>query len=89
MVNDSRSPIPQVEENKKQYTKCDVKRADRARQFQHITGQPVNQILNAVDNNTPQNPLIMQEYYGMSEGIYVPSVIHLQGKTVHQKVQHV
>ena len=33
MVNDSRSPIPQVEEKMKQYTSCYVKRADCARQF--------------------------------------------------------
>ena len=42
MVNYSRSPIPQVEEKKKQYNACDVKRYDCARLFQHIVGQPVN-----------------------------------------------
>ena len=52
MVNDSRSPIPQVEKKTKQYTTRDVKRSYRARLFQNITGQPVNKILNAIDYNT-------------------------------------
>ena len=55
MVKNSHSPIPQLGGNKKQYTPPDVKRADRARQFNHITGQSVNQILHAVDNNILQN----------------------------------
>ena len=49
MVNGSRSPIPQVEENNKQYNACDVNNDDRARQFQHITSQPVKRILHVVD----------------------------------------
>ena len=41
MVNNSHSPIPQVQDKKKRYTACDIKRADRARQLQNITGQPI------------------------------------------------
>ena len=51
MVNDSRSPIPQVEEKKKQYTSRDLKRADHSKRFLYITVQPINQIIHAVDNN--------------------------------------
>ena len=50
MVNNYRSPISQVEENKKQYTTCDVNRADHKRLFHHITNQSVNQVLHVVDN---------------------------------------
>ena len=39
LVNDSHSPIPQVKDNKEIYTTRDIKRADRARRFQNITGQ--------------------------------------------------
>ena len=80
MVNDSRSPIPQVEEKKKQYTACDVKRDGHARRLQHITGQSVKWILHAVDNNILQNLPILREDVGMYEDIYVPSVPHLQEK---------
>ena len=52
LVNDSNSPIPQVQDKKERYTARDIKCADRARQFQHITGQPIKLILHAVDNNT-------------------------------------
>ena len=88
-VNNSPSPIPQVEEDKKQYTTRDVKRANRARHFHHITGQPVNKIQNAVDNNILKNVPILQEYFGMAEGIYEPGVPNFQGKTVCHKVQYV
>ena len=74
MVNNSRSPIPQVEEKKKQYTDHDVERSDRKILFQNITGQPVNQTLYAVDDNILQNPPILREYVGMAEDIYGPSV---------------
>ena len=46
-------------------------------------------ILHAVDNNILHNFPILQEYAGMAEDIYGPSVPHLQGKTVLHKVQHV
>ena len=51
MVKNSRSPIPQVEKKKKQYTTRDVERCNHARLFQNIYGQPVNQTLYEVDNN--------------------------------------
>ena len=88
-VNDSRSPIPQAEENKKQYTARDVKRADCGRRFQKINGQPVKQILNAFDKKILYNLPIMQEDFGMAEDIYKPSVSYLQGKTVLRNIQHV
>ena len=50
MVNNSHSPIPQVDYNKKIYTACDIKRADCARRLQNITGQPIKQTLHSVDN---------------------------------------
>ena len=40
-------------------------------------------------NNILKNIPIMWEDVGMAEDIYVPSVPHLQGKTVHQKIQNV
>ena len=55
MVNDSHSPIPHVQDKKERYTARNIKRADCARQFQNITGRPINQILHAVDNNILQN----------------------------------
>ena len=88
MVNDSCSPIPQVEENKKQYTTRDVKRADNTRQLQNINGQPLKQILYAVDNNIIQNLPILREDTIIAEDIYWPSVPHLQGKTDLHKVQN-
>ena len=51
MVKDSHSSIPQVEEKKKQYTACDLKRGDCAILFQNIAIQPVKKILHAVNNN--------------------------------------
>ena len=39
MVNDLHSPIPQVQDKKKLYTTRNIKRADCARQSQHINGQ--------------------------------------------------
>ena len=74
MVNNSHSPITHLEENKKQRTYRDVKSADRTRQFQHITSQPLKQILHAVYNNILQNFPILQEDAGMAEEIYGPSV---------------
>ena len=50
MVDNSRSQIPQIKEKNKQHTARNVKKADHARQFQHITVQPVNYILQGVDN---------------------------------------
>ena len=89
MVNDSHSPIKLVEENKKQYTARDIKRPDRVRLFQHINCQPVKWIIYAVDNNILQNFSILWEDVGIAEENYGPIVPHLQGKTVHQKFQHV
>ena len=51
MLNYSRSLIPQLEENKEQYTTCDTNKADRKRLLQNITVQPVKWILHAVDKN--------------------------------------
>ena len=86
MVNDSRYPIPQVEEKKKQYTYLDIKRDYCARWFHHINGQPIKLILHAVDNNILHNLPILREYVGMAEEIYGPSVPRLQGKTVHHNI---
>ena len=55
MVNGSRSPTPQVEENKKQYTARHVNRDDYTRKFLNITDQPLRKILHVVDNNILQN----------------------------------
>ena len=88
MVTNSCSPIPQVEENKKQYTTRYVKRADNTRQLQNINGQPLKQILHAVDNNIIQNLPILREDTITAEEIYWPSVPHLQGKTALHKVQN-
>ena len=77
MVNNYRSPISQVEENKKQYTTRDVNRADHKRLFHHITNQSVNQVLHVVDNSILQNLPIMWAYAGMDEDIYGPSMPHL------------
>ena len=77
MLNDSCSPISQVEEKKKQYTACDVNRADHKRRFHHIIDQSAKQILHEVDNNILQNPPIMWEDAIMTEDIYGPSVPYL------------
>ena len=45
-VNDSHSPIPQVQEKKERYI---------PRRFHNITGHPIKQILHAVDNNILKN----------------------------------
>ena len=50
VVNDSISPILKLEENNKQCTTCDVKRADIESRFQHITWKPIKIILHAIDN---------------------------------------
>ena len=89
MVNYSRYPMPQVEEKNKQYTSRDVNRYARARRFQNISGQPIKKILHAVDNKIQHNLPILREYAGMAENIYVPSVPHLQRKTVPHKIHHV
>ena len=88
MVNDSLSPIPQVEEKSKQYTTSYVKRSYHAKIFQHITVQLVNQILHAVYNNILKNIPILREYVGMSQDIYETSVPHLRGKKVCHNIQN-
>ena len=70
----------------RQYTARNVNRSNCARQLQHTTGQPVNQILHAVDNNTLYNIPILGEDVVMDEKIYGLSVPHLQGKPVRHKV---
>ena len=77
MVNYSRSPIPQVKENKKQYTSRDVKISNRTKRFQNIIIQPVKRILHEVDNNILQNLPTTQEDDGVAEYIYGPSVPYL------------
>ena len=89
MVNDSHSPIPQMQDKKEKYTAHNIKRADRARQFQHITGQTIKRILHAVNNNILKNLPIKQEDFRTAEDIYWPSIPHLKGKTVRQKIKHV
>ena len=89
LVNDLHSPIPQVQEKKERYTARNIKRADFARRFQHITGHPIKKILHEVDNNILQNLPILKEDVRMSEDIYGPSIPHLKGKTVRRKIQHV
>ena len=89
IANNSHSPIPQVQDKKKRYTAHNIKRADCARQFQHITGHPIKRILHAVDNNILQNLPILQEYARMAEDIYGPIIPHLKVKTVWYKIQHV
>ena len=89
LMNDLHSPIPQVQDKKERYTTRDIKRADRARRFQHITGQTIKQILHAVDYNILQNLPILQEDVRMAEDIYGPSIPHLKGKILRRMVQHV
>ena len=89
MVNDSHSPILQVQEKKERYTACDIKRAGCPRQFHKITGQPIKHILHAVDNNILQNLPILIEDVRMAEDIYGTSIPHLKGKTVQRKIKHV
>ena len=89
MENNSRSSIPQVEEEKKKYTDRDVNRDDHARRFQHITSQPIKWILHAVDNKILHNLPIFLEDVGMTEDIYGTSVPHLQGKKSRHKIHHV
>ena len=89
MVNDPHSPIPQVQEKKKIYTARNIKRAGRAKWFQHITSHPIKRILHAVDNNILQNLPILREDVRMAENIYGPSISHLKGKTVRRNIQYV
>ena len=74
MINDSCSPIPQVEKKKKQYAYHDVKRDDRASWLEHITVQSINQILHSDDNKILNNLQIFLEDGGVDEDIYGPSV---------------
>ena len=67
MANNSHSHITQVEQKKKHYTTHDIKRADHARQFKHITGQPMKQVLYAVENNILQNFPNLRENVVMTE----------------------
>ena len=89
MVNDYHPPITKVQKKKERYTARDIKRADRARRFQNITGHPIKQILHAVDNKILQNLPILREDVRMVEDIYGPSIPHLKGKRVRRKLQHV
>ena len=89
MVNDSHSPIEQVQSKNKRYTARDIKRAGPSRKFQHITGQPIKQILHPVDNNILKNLPILQEDAIMAEDIYGPIIPHLKGNKVRCKIQHV
>ena len=89
IVNDSHSPIPQVQKKNKVYTASNIKWSGYARQFQKITGQPINRILHSVDNNILQNLPILQEDADLDEGLYGPSIPYLKGKTVWCKIQHV
>ena len=89
LVNDLYSPILQVQDKKERYTARYIKRADLARQFQHITGQTIKQILNAVDDNILQKLPILREDVRMAQDIYGTIILHLKGKTVRRKVQHV
>ena len=89
LVNNPHYLIPQVQDKKERYTAHDIKQADRARQFQHITGQPIKKILHAVDNNILQKLPILREDFIMAEDIYGPIIPHLKGKTVRRNIQHV
>ena len=89
LVNDSHYPITQVQDKKERYTDHDIKRADRARRFQNITGHPIKRIFHEVDNNIPQNLPILREDVRMAEDIYGPNIPHLKGKKVRRKIQHV
>ena len=89
MVNDSRSPIPQVKYKNKGYITRDIKRAYRTRPLNHITGQLIKLTLHAVDNNILHNLPILREDVRMAEDIYGPSIQHLKVKTVWCKIKHV
>ena len=89
LANESHSPIPQVQDKKERYISRDIKRADRARRFQHITGQTIKRIFHAVNNNIMQNLPILREDVKMAKDIYGPSIPHLKVNTVRRKVQHV
>ena len=89
MLNDLHSPIPHMQDKNKVYTARDIKQADCARLFQHITGQSKNIILHAVDNNILENLPILREDVRTTEDIYGKSIPHLKSKTVWCKIQHV
>ena len=78
-----------MQDKKKRYTTCNIKRADFARRFQNITGHLINLILNAVDNNILQNLPILWDDVRMDENIYGPSIPYLKGNIVRRKIQHV
>ena len=84
MVNDSQSPIPQVKEKKKWYTARNIKSAYFERQLQHITGQPINWILYAVNNKILHNLPILREDVGIAEDTYGPIIPHITVKTVRR-----
>ena len=86
MMNDSYSPIAQVQYKNKRYTARNIKRADRARQSQNITGQKIKQILHAVDDKILQNLPILREDVRMAENTYVCSITHLKGNAAHHKI---
>ena len=89
LVNDSHSPIPKLQDKKERYTARDIKRDDRESWFQHITGQTIKLILNTVNSNILQNLPILREDFRTAEDIYGTSILHLKGKTVRRKIQHV
>ena len=89
MVNNLHFPIPQVQDKNKGYTARNIKRADCVRRLQHITSQTIKLILNVVDNNILQNHPIVLEDVIMDEDIYRSRMLHLKGKTVWIKIQHV
>ena len=89
MVLGNGSFSPQVQDKKERFTARNIKWADRARQFQHITGQPVKQIIHAVDNNILKNLPILREDVRMAENIYGPSITDLKVKPVRRKIHHV
>ena len=88
MVNNSHSPIPQVQDKKKIYTTPNIKRADCARWFQHINVQTIKRIFHAVNNKILQKLPILREDVRIAEDIYMTSIPHLKGKTVRRKIQH-
>jgi len=78
-----------VEENEKKYMDRDVKRADRARRFQKVSGSSLTTFLDVVDNNLLKTNLITRNDGKMTEDIYGTCVSNLQGKTARRKVPHV
>ena len=77
-----------MKDKNKGYTARNIKQADRARQFQHITGHPIKRPLHAFDNKILHNLPILREDVRISEDIYGPSIPHLKFKTVRRNIQH-